>query len=59
MSPYVSKSPTELREKAAHVRDLARLNIHQTVIAANLRSYADDLDAEAARIEAEQPRPGD
>jgi hypothetical protein len=44
-------------EKAAHARYLAHLNSHQTVSAANLRSYADELDAEAARIEAEQPSP--
>jgi len=55
MSPFSSKSAAELRAKAIGVRDLARLNEHDVMVAANLRSYADDLDAEATRIEAERP----
>ena len=37
--------------KAAHARDLAAYVIHDTKAAKNIKSYADDLDREAAKLE--------
>jgi hypothetical protein len=38
MSGYGGKTAEELRAKAIHALDLARMNAHDTVVAANLQS---------------------
>ena len=47
-----TNSISELRAKAAHVRELA-VRLDDPQARANLKSYADDLEDEASKLEAQ------
>jgi hypothetical protein len=53
MSPRETQSAAELRARATHVRRLARHYEHDEA-AARLRALADDLEAQANVLEADQ-----